>query len=143
MDIATLVISLITMISIVVSILLFPKIKIGKIHISTYWLIALIGAITVISMTAVSFSSIKDGLFFNDSEMNPLKILVLFFSMTFISIFLEKAGLFSFLASKAASKSKNNQFVLFVILYLLTSIHTVFTSNDIVILTLTPFICYF
>lgn len=63
--------------------------------------------------------------------------------MTILSIYLDEIGLFKFLAVVATRKAKNNQFVLFIILYVLTSILTVFTSNDIVILTLTPFICFF
>ena len=34
-------------------------------------------------------------------------------------------------------------FVLFLILYLLVAVLTIFTSNDVVILTFTPFICFF
>ena len=64
-------------------------------------------------------------------------------SMTFISIFLEEAGLFKFLASYVARKAGSTQISLFITFYLLTSVLTIVTSNDIVILTLTPFICYF
>ena len=63
--------------------------------------------------------------------------------MTMISIFLDELGLFKYLASKASENAKGSQYLLFVVLYLLTSILTIFTSNDIVILTLTPFICFF
>ena len=70
-------------------------------------------------------------------------ILVLFFSMTLISIILDELGLFRYLASVASKNAKGKQITLFLMLYLLTSVLTVFTSNDIVILTLTPFICFF
>lgn len=91
----------------------------------------------------VSLEEIGKNLFDNSSSINPIKILVLFFSMTFISIFLEEAGFFRFLAAKAVKIAGKSQLSLFIILYLLVSILTVFTSNDIVILTFTPFICYF
>ncbi|MCQ2771933.1 MAG: hypothetical protein MJ238_01465 [Bacilli bacterium] len=63
--------------------------------------------------------------------------------MTSLSIFLDETGFFKFLASKALKHAKGNQLQLFLILFGLVSILTVFTSNDIVILTFTPFICYF
>ena len=63
--------------------------------------------------------------------------------MTFLSIYLDGVGFFKFLAVFAAKKAKNNQFILFLILYGLVSLLTIFTSNDVVILTFTPFICFF
>ena len=63
--------------------------------------------------------------------------------MTALSIFLDEIGFFEYLASWTLHKAKSNQVVLFLYLYILTSILTVFTANDIIILTFTPFICYF
>jgi arsenical pump membrane protein len=77
------------------------------------------------------------------SAINPLQILVLFISMTFLSIVLDEAGFFAFLASKAVRLAKGSQFLLFSILYALTSFLTIFTSNDIIILTFTPFLVFF
>ena len=140
--IATIVISVVTLLLITLSILFFPRIKIGKISLDTYWIIALLGAIILL---AASLSPIKEvyNQFVSDTSINPLKILVLFFSMTIISIFLDEFGLFRYLACLASKKAKGNQLTLFFIFYLLTSLLTVFTSNDIVILTFTPFICFF
>ena len=78
-----------------------------------------------------------------NSAVNPLKILCLFLSMTFLSVFLDELGFFSFLAVKALEKSGTNQKKLFFYLYFTVSVLTVFTSNDVIILTFTPFICYF
>jgi arsenical pump membrane protein len=47
------------------------------------------------------------------------------------------------LASLATKKANQSQFSLFAILYGLVAILTIFTSNDIVILTFTPFLCLF
>ena len=63
--------------------------------------------------------------------------------MTILSIFLDEVGLFKYLASVAAKRAGHNQILLFTILYALTALLTIFTSNDIVILTFTPFICFF
>lgn len=140
--IATIVISSITFVSVILSILLFPHIRIGKFRLDTYWIIALAGAIALLSCSLAPAQDVWAQLT-NSASINPLKILVLFFSMTAISIILDELGLFRYLASVASSKAKEKQLVLFLMFYLLTSILTVFTSNDVVILTLTPFICFF
>ena len=140
--IATIVISCLTFISVTLSILFFPKIKIGKISLSTYWLIALTGAVILLAANLAPIKEVFDQLT-SYASINPLKIIVLFFSMTVISVYLDEVGLFRYLANLAAKKANNNQFLLFTIFYALTSLLTIFTSNDIVILTFTPFICFF
>ena len=140
--IPTIIIACITFILVILSILFFPHLKIGKIKLDTYWIISLIGAVILLCCGYAPIKQVGEQLISNNA-INPLKILVLFFSMTLISIFLDELGLFRYLASVASKNAKGNQFTLFLILYLLTSVLTVFTSNDIVILTLTPFICFF
>jgi len=140
--IPTIIISVITFILITLSILFFPVIKIGKIKLGTYWIIALLGALILLIFSFAPIQEVGKELISNTS-VNPLKIIVLFFSMTILSIYLDEVGLFKYLASVAAKKAKNNQYALFVILYFLTATLTIFTSNDIVILTFTPFICFF
>ena len=140
--IPAIVISIITFVLITTSILLFPKIRNGKISLSTYWIIALVGAIILLSFGLAPINEVWDQLIANNS-VNPLKIIILFFSMTALSIFLDEVGLFKYLANLATKRAKSNQFVLFTILYFLVAALTIFTSNDIVILTFTPFICFF
>lgn len=140
--IPTIIISSITFLAITASILFFPSIKIGKIRIGTYWVIALIGAIILLTTSLAPIQEVFNELT-NNTSVNPLKIIILFFSMTILSIFLDEVGLFRYLANVAAKRAKNNQYTLFIILYGLTALLTIFTSNDIVILTFTPFICFF
>ena len=132
----------VTLSSLTASILFFPSVQIGKVRLDTYWVIAATGAFLIIVTGLVPLSEIWTQLT-AQSEINPLKILALFFSMTVLSVFLDEAGFFRYLARKAVHLAKSSQLLLFVILYVLTAILTVFTSNDIVILTLTPFICFF
>ena len=136
------VISIITCILMILSIIFYPSIKIKNIRISLYWIICLIGAIILICFQQVDVNDIKNE-FINNSSINPLKIFILFFSMTFISIFLDEVGFFKLIATKILSKVNNKQITLFICLYFLAAILTIFTSNDIIILTFTPFICYF
>ncbi|MBQ6921080.1 MAG: hypothetical protein IJQ72_04185 [Bacilli bacterium] len=140
--IPTIIIVCSTFLLVILSILFFPHIKLGKIKLDTYWMIALLGAIILLACSYAPINQVGEQLI-SSSAINPLKILVLFFSMTLISIFLDELGLFRYLASVASKNAKGKQITLFLLLYLLTSVLTVFTSNDIVILTLTPFICFF
>ncbi|MDD3107148.1 MAG: ArsB/NhaD family transporter, partial [Bacilli bacterium] len=77
------------------------------------------------------------------NSLNPLKILVLFISVSLISIILDELNFFNYIAVKAVSLVKGSQYKLFFILYAIIAILTVFTSNDIIIITFTLFICYF
>ena len=140
--VATIVISGITFLGITLSILFFPHIKIKHITIDKYWLIALLGAVILVCTTLCPINEIGSS-WTSKSAVNPIKILILFFSMTVLSIYLDELGLFKYLASVAVNKAKGHQYVLFFILYFLVAILTIFTSNDIVILTFTPFICFF
>ena len=126
----------------ILSILFFPKIKIGKISIDTYWIITLIGAGILLACGQASLSTVGSALI-SDTAINPIKILVLFVSMTVLSIFLDELGFFQYLAGVVLKKAKTRQTKLFLYLYLTVSVLTVFTSNDVIILSFTPFICYF
>lgn len=139
---SVIIISILSFILMFISIIFDFKIKLFKIHLSAYWLITLIAAILLIVLQKVKIEELLV-ILTNNSSINPLKIIILFFSMSFISIFLDKAGFFNAVAVYCINKAKTNQFKIFTILYFTISILTIFTSNDIIILTFTPFICYF
>ena len=119
-----------------------PSVKIGKHYISAYWMAPVAGALLLMLLGYVAPAQVWQGLT-ADSDINPLKILALFLSMTLISVFLDNTGFFGKLAMSALKKAGGSQYVLLLSLYALVSVLTVFTSNDIIVLTFTPFICYF
>lgn len=139
---ATTIIVGITFIALTLSVVLYPSIKIGCVKIGLYWIIALVGALILLCARFAPIDAVFNS-FVTDSAVNPLKILALFLSMTFLSVYLDEVGFFTYLAKKAVAVSGKSQLSLFIVFYLLTAILTIFTSNDIVILTLTPFICFF
>ncbi len=141
--IATIIICAATCLAMILSVLFFPKIKLGKLSIDSYWVITLIGALILILFGLGNLSAIGAALVDLKTPINPIKILVLFISMTILSIFLDELGFFRFLASVTLKRAKTGQMKLFLYLYLIVSVLTVFTSNDIIILSFTPFICYF
>lgn len=136
------IISVITCLVMILAVLFFPKLKLGKLSLGTYWLVTLIGAELLLIFHTVDLGTVTAALF-ADTAVNPLKILVLFISMTVLSIYLDELGFFRFLAGCALKHAGKSQTKLFLILYITVSVLTVFTSNDIIILSFTPFICYF
>lgn len=138
----TLIIFTVTCIAMISAVLFFPTLKIGKIRIDTYWIVALTGALTLVATKQISIGQIAASLTAN-TAVNPIKILILFICMTILSIFLDELGFFRYLADITLTRAGQSQLKLFTYLYLIVSVLTVFTSNDIIILSFTPFICYF
>lgn len=137
----TLICCLFSCVGLLVSVLFKPNITIKKRTVSIYWLPAVIGSLFLLVSGTLPFEEGIVGL--TASGMNPLKILSLFISITFLSVFLDEVGFFRKVANLLLKKAKGSQKKLFVSLYLIVSILTVFTSNDVVVLTFTPFICCF
>ena len=136
------IISAVTCLLMVLAVLFYPQIKLGKVAIGSYWVVTLVGAAALILTGCVQLPALGAALT-ADSAINPIKILVLFISMTILSIFLDELGFFRYLANVALKRAGTSQMKLFILLYVTVSILTVFTSNDIIILSFTPFICYF
>lgn len=135
-------IAAVTCLAMIMAVLFVPKIKIGKFSVASYWVVTLIGAAVLLLSKTVEIKSVGAALI-ADNAINPLKILVLFISMTILSIFLDEFGFFRYLANTALKHAGTSQLKLFILLYTTVSILTVFTSNDIIILSFTPFVCYF
>lgn len=138
----SLLIAAITALLMIISVLFKPYLSFGKVKVGLYVIICFIGAAAELIFGGLSFSETIKGIAAN-SAVNPLKILALFLSMTLISVYLGDSGFFHLVAEKTFSLSKGKNLRLFIILYAVVSILTVFTSNDIVILTFTPIICIF
>ncbi len=138
----TLIIAGITAISMTISVIVKPYINLKKLHIGLYCIIALAGEFLMLITGALPLNVAIKGIMEN-SAVNPLKILTLFISMTLISVFLDDAGFFEYVAHKIFKVSKNGGVKLFLTMYLIVSVLTVFTSNDIIVLTFTPPICLF
>lgn len=130
-------------VALVLTVLTNPSINIGKYHIRIfYWTAPFLGSIALLLFRLLPLPVMWEGLT-SSGSINPLKILTLFISMTTLSIYLDEVGFFSYIAGISLKFAKTSQLRLFCVLFLLVSVLTVFTSNDIIILTFTPFICYF
>ncbi|MFA5103103.1 MAG: SLC13 family permease [Candidatus Thermoplasmatota archaeon] len=113
-----------------------------NIRIDTYFFGVLLGPILIVLFGILNVSQILTGLG-GVGSLNPFGILVLFLSMVFMSIFLDITGFFEYCARVALQHAKGDGRRLYFSLYLIVSVLTIFTSNDIIILTFTPFIYYF
>ena len=140
--IAVLSIFLVTCAALITLVFAKPAVMIGGKKISIFWLAPLCGAIALTVGGLITPAEIGAGLT-GAGDVNPIKILLLFFSMTMMSVYLDEIGFFRLLAHKVLGKAKGSQTTLFFLLYGLVSVLTVFTSNDIIVLTFTPFICHF
>lgn len=138
----TLCIASLTGVLVCLSVIFKPVIRIGHFNIGTYWIISLLGAIFLLIFHQLPIKYLWNRII-EPTPVNPIKILILFLGMTFLSIVLDELGFFQFLANLILKRKPKNQIGLFIKLYFLVSILTIFTSNDIIILTFTPFICCF
>lgn len=126
----------------VLTVLIKPYAKIKKIKIGLYWVVCLIGAFFMLIFKRLSIEQAWQGIT-ADVSVNPIKILLLFLSMTLLSVYLGDAGFFDYVADRIFTKTHGGKLKLFLILYAVVSVLTVFTSNDVIILTFTPPICIF
>lgn len=138
----TLILFVITVAAMLTLVFAKPAVHVGRWAVSVFWVPPVCGVLAVLAFGILSFGEIGAGLV-ADTAVNPIEILVLFFSMTLLSVFLDEAGVFRYLAGQIMRHAGSGQKRLFVALYLMVSVLTVFTSNDIIVLTFTPFICYF
>ena len=126
----------------IASVLFCPRVKLGRISLDVYPFVSLLGAVIMVAAGGISAKALW-GALTAASSINPIKILLLFLSMTILSVFLDEVGFFRYLANKALRLAGRRQTRMFAIVYLTVSILTVFTSNDVIVLTFTPFLCYF
>lgn len=131
-----------TLILMMLSLKWFSHWRVGQVRGQTYWVIVLLGALMIWALVGFDFAFLLDA-WTGSSEMNPIRILGLFFSFTLMAIYLDDIGYIQYLAYVAMNRAGNSQRRLFFIWFVIVSISTMLTANDIVILTLTPFMIYF
>ncbi|WP_041077230.1 ArsB/NhaD family transporter [Thermotoga caldifontis] len=119
-----------------------PKIKIKNAVISLDQAkSSLLALILLIATGVVPLTLIRTSLM-KQLNIVPWQILVIFFGSAYICTSLDASGLLKVIAYKFLSLSKGDGKKLFFNTILLAGIMTMFTSNDIVTLTLTPIIVY-
>jgi len=102
----------------------------------------ILGVLILVATFSIDHFVIIRGIIGSDG-IEPYAILILFMTLVYVCISLDLTGFFEYLALRTVKAAGNSPRKLFLYFFFLSSFLTVFTSNDIVILTLTPIICYF
>lgn len=121
---------------------LYVRLGIRRIKIDLYFIGALLGPLLIILFGFLTYPQIIEGLA-GVGNLNPFGVLVLFLSMVFMSIFLDITGFFEYCARLALKYARGHGRRLYISIYITVSILTIFISNDVIVLTFTPFIYYF
>jgi arsenical pump membrane protein len=111
-------------------------------YIFDYGSAPLIGVVILLITSSINLNVIFEGIIGTD-RIQPYGILILFMSLAYVCISIDHTGFFEYLALRAAKGAGRSGKKLFIYFFFVSSFLTIFTSNDIVILTLTPIICYF
>lgn len=77
-----------------------------------------------------------------DKDIQPYAVMILFISLAYVCISLDATGLLASIALRAVQISGSSRKRLFIYFYMLAAAMSTVTSNDIVILTLTPMVTY-
>ncbi len=107
-----------------------------------YGIAPVLGVLVLFATFSITYESLVNGII-GDLTIQPYAILIMFMSLAYICLSLDETGFFAYLALKATEASGDSGRKLFLYFFLLSSFLTLFTSNDIVILTMTPIVYYF
>lgn len=91
---------------------------------------------------ATNMTVIKNGLV-GSMGIQPYSIMILFYSLAYLCVSLDMTGVFQFLAFWVSKKAGTHGYTAFTLFYIMTSLMSGLTSNDVVILTGTAFLAYF
>jgi len=145
MDPTPLIVFILVVLSVVLCVIKDIRITIPKTQISItvdYAAPPLVGIGVLLAAQSLSLGDVLRGGLLGDENIQPFAIIILFNALAYLCVSLDLTGILAYIALKVAQKAGSSAFRLFVYFYLLSAIFTVFTSNDIVILTLTPIIYY-
>ena len=138
----TIITVVLTIIALLVCIIFDIRLKIGKKSMGLYCIVPILGAMLLLLFNRLPIDTLAE-YFVSQSNLNPIKILLLFLSMTIFSVVLDEAGFFTYVATLSVKRASGSQRSLFFTLFVVVALLTVFTSNDVVILTVTPFVIAF
>lgn len=103
---------------------------------------ALLGVFALVLSGILSFSEVGKSLLSFDN-VQPYTVLIFFLTFAVLSTGLDRFGFFKFMALKCVKLAKHDGLKLFKYLFILSAIISYVAANDIVILTLTPFVLCF
>lgn len=101
----------------------------------------ILAVVVLLACTAMTPSVAWDGVR-GTGALLPYSIIILFFSLSYVSVSLDETGLLATVSFWFATKAGSSGRRLYVVIFVLSSILTILTSNDVVVMTVTPFVLY-
>ncbi|KAI9506814.1 arsenical pump membrane protein-domain-containing protein [Coemansia spiralis] len=102
-----------------------------------------IAILVLLASTAITFTKEVVHGFVGSDGIEPYAIVILIFALAYICISLDQSGLLSYIAMHVTKRWGQNGRLLLLCFYVLSTVMAVLTSNDVVVLCLTPIICIF
>ncbi|KAF8931624.1 arsenical pump membrane protein-domain-containing protein [Dissophora ornata] len=103
-----------------------------------------IGVLFLLATKSLNGESIRDGILGEPSSgVEPYAVMILFFSLAYICISLDMTGVFQYAAFWISKRGGGGGQRVFLSFFLLSTVMSGLTSNDVVVLTMTPFLVYY
>ncbi|MBU1164396.1 hypothetical protein KKA15_02435 [Patescibacteria group bacterium] len=103
--------------------------------------VSIAALIVLLLLKVIDIETIISGII-GTNGIEPWKVLVIFFSVAYVSVSTDVTGIFDYIAYRLVRLANGDGIKLFLFFYCFAGFLSIFTSNDIVILTLTPIIFY-
>ncbi|KAJ1724737.1 hypothetical protein LPJ53_001020 [Coemansia erecta] len=102
-----------------------------------------IAILILVASTAIHVQTEVVRGFVGSDGISPYSIVILIFALAYICISLDQSGVLSYIAMHVTRRWGSNGRQLLLCFYVLSTVMAVLTSNDVVVLCLTPIICVF
>ncbi|KAK3832439.1 MAG: arsenical pump membrane protein-domain-containing protein [Linnemannia gamsii] len=103
-----------------------------------------LGVLFLLATRSIEGNSVRDGIVgAPESGVEPYAVMILFFSLAYICISLDMTGVFQYAAFWISQRGGGSGQRVFLSFFLLSTVMSGLTSNDVVVLTMTPFLVYY
>ncbi|KAF8947158.1 hypothetical protein BGZ47_010176, partial [Haplosporangium gracile] len=103
-----------------------------------------LGVLFLLATRSIEGDSVRDGIVgAPGSGVEPYAVMILFFSLAYICISLDMTGVFQYAAFWISQRGGGSGQRVFLSFFLLSTVMSGLTSNDVVVLTMTPFLVYY
>ncbi|KAF9100287.1 hypothetical protein BGX23_000050 [Mortierella sp. AD031] len=103
-----------------------------------------LGVLFLLATRSIEGNSVRDGIVgAPGSGVEPYAVMILFFSLAYICISLDMTGVFQYAAFWISQRGGGSGQRVFLSFFLLSTVMSGLTSNDVVVLTMTPFLVYY
>jgi len=147
LDYVALVFFLLTAFIVISVVVMQPKVRFGSLFKGKkvavpYYVFPPIAVIILLIVGRFNLDTVQHGLI-GDDDIQPLAIVCIFMTLAYICIALDHTGFFHYVSYALLRAAGDSGAKLYLYSYILTACLTVFTDNDVVVLTLTPILIYF